>query len=241
MRLCSIYLQLLYITIILDSAHTCFRYCDDSDGSILMTFETATYRVIKPSFQDLIGNTSNNDKNNKSEELEKIKANEMKNMKSTFLLVPTGEEVTISDFRTSYKGMLKCEEEIPIEILSQPITSKQPAKQNGKKNSTTIKKGKLKSNEELSMNIPAVIASNTMVSTSNIFSPNTVAILLTDFDIKNRARGYSLFLPDNKMKFEEYWKIGYGAILQSEKNWDFNCDENSHFKDRKHTGKLQIL
>lgn len=201
-----------------------------------MTFETATYRVIKPSFQDLIGNISINYKNDKSEELEKIKANEIKNMKSTFLLIPTGEEVTISDFRTSYKGMLKCEEEILIEIFSQPTT----LKQNGKKNSTTTKKGKLKSNEELSMNIPAVIAPNTMVSTSNIFSPNSVAILLTDFDIKNRARGYSLFLPDNKMKFEEYWKIGYGAILQSEENWDLNFDENNHSKDRKHTGKLQI-
>ena len=39
------------------------------------------------------------------------------------------------------------------------------------------------------------------------------SILLTKLDIKNRRRGYSLFLPDNKNKCDDYWRMGYGIDI----------------------------
>lgn len=49
------------------------------------------------------------------------------------------------------------------------------------------------------------------------------SISLTKLDIKNRLRGYSLFLPDSKEKCIEYWQLGYGIKLRSDVS---SCDDN---------------
>jgi hypothetical protein len=48
------------------------------------------------------------------------------------------------------------------------------------------------------------------------------SILLTKYDLKNRGRGYSLFLPDNKEKCDEYWRVGCGLTLKL----DANCSDS---------------
>lgn len=42
------------------------------------------------------------------------------------------------------------------------------------------------------------------------------SLLLTDYDVKNRFRGYSLFLPETKEECDEYWRVAYGVNLCSE-------------------------
>ena len=47
-------------------------------------------------------------------------------------------------------------------------------------------------------------------------APQTGSVLLTELDVKNRNRGYSLFLPDDKTKCDDYWRLGYGINLISD-------------------------
>jgi hypothetical protein len=44
--------------------------------------------------------------------------------------------------------------------------------------------------------------------------------LLTELDIKNRLRGYSLFLPSSKEKCDEYWRMTHGIQLHDDTDDD---------------------
>lgn len=49
---------------------------------------------------------------------------------------------------------------------------------------------------------------------------STSTNLLTELDIKNRLRGYSLFLPDSKEKCDNYWRMAYGIELLNDTDDD---------------------
>jgi hypothetical protein len=130
----------------------------------------------------------NNDEECKNSHLDTGSAADVKPL--TLILVPTGEEVVVINGQKSYKGVL--------------LPAKKTDSTDGGRDGTIVGKKKKSSLPEKK------------VSESSV--ENIESILLTQYDLKNRKRGYSLFLPDNKEKFDEYWRVGYGIKLKLDGN-----------------------
>ena len=108
----------------------------------------------------------------------------------SLILLPTGEEITTFHGQKSYRGVL-----LPAK-KKVPVDQKRDCGTVGKKNKNSLVEKRILDDSE----------------------DNFESILLTKFDLKNRKRAYSLFLPDNKEKCDEYWRLGFGVILKSDAN-----------------------
>lgn len=116
---------------------------------------------------------------------------------ATLFIIPTGEEVSIERKQISFKGILASNQDNLNNSRSQEINVTKKIK----KNSTSSKQKKSDITQTPTL-LPSI---------EEVQSP-----LLTDYDVKNRLRGYSLFLPETKEKCDEYWRVAYGVNLYSE-------------------------
>lgn len=136
---------------------------------------------------------------------------------STLIFLPTGEEVSVSAAKNSYRGIL---ESLKITDLADPeLQGKNAEKQTN--NSSTKKK-----------NLSAIEDSHLSPAAKG----DCKSLLLTPYDVKNRSHGYSLFLPDNKEKCDEYWRLGYGIKLKGDGERTNNQNNEQH---NENNGRLE--
>jgi hypothetical protein len=132
----------------------------------------------------------------------------------TLILVATGEEVIVVSGQKSYKGLL--------------LPAKKTDLTYGGRGGVIV--GKKKKSPVSEKRVP--VSSEVDMET----------ILLTQYDLKNRKRGYSLFLADDKEKCDEYWRVAYGRKLKFDGNsGDSNeCErEKSKRGNRSNDGNKQ--
>lgn len=165
------------------------------DVSLLLKFETASCRVIKPSISDLVIQHDGLHVGEESREtIDGVKTVQP----VTLFIIPTGEEVLVERKEISYKGILASNKN-NLKDLSQEmnVTKKM------RKNITSSKQKKSEVTQTPVLHFPPIEKER---------SP-----MLTDFDVKNRLRGYSLFLPESKEQCDEYWRVAYGVNLHCER------------------------
>lgn len=117
----------------------------------------------------------------------------------TLFIIPTGEEILIERKETSYKGIL--------------ASNKNNLKNNRSQEINVMKKTKKSSTSSKQRN-------SDLIQTPVLHFPlieKEKSPLLTDYDVKNRLRGYSLFLPESKEECDEYWRVAYGVNLHCER------------------------
>ena len=117
---------------------------------------------------------------------------------ATLYIIPTGEEVLVERKQISYKGILASNQDNLNNSRSQEINVIKKMK----KNSTSSKQKKSDTTQTPMIPLPLL--------------DKEKSLLLTDYDVKNRLRGYSLFLPETKEECDEYWRVAYGVNLYSE-------------------------
>lgn len=164
-----------------------------SDVSLLLKFETASYRVVKPPLSDLLPQQEG--------DLTVIEENTGIIQPSSYFIIPTGEEVQVERNQTSYKGILASKKEIAHD--ESKVQEVHVSKKRKKNSTSTQRKSDLIQLPPSSLHLPAQ-------------EKPVQSLLLTDYDLKNRSRGYSLFLPETKEECDEYWRVAYGVNLCSE-------------------------
>ena len=164
-----------------------------SDVSLLLKFETASYRVIKPPLSDLIPQQEG--------DLNSIEESTGIIQPASFFIIPTGEEVQVERNQLSYKGIL--------------ASKKKSTRDRCKIQEINVSKKK-KKNDTLTQRKSDLIQLSPSSLPSLVQEKPLQSLLLTDYDVKSRSRGYSLFLPETKEECDEYWRVAYGVNLCSE-------------------------